>query len=147
MISKKRSQSDMITNILLILVALAAVAIIAVFITNQIRSNTAAATSKANCAKLDIEITKAINAGIDVTIKRNDNNQIVAPLLKITQDGTFYGNSTTGLPGALETITILKYTGTPAGVVLVSGKKVELSVILNDGTPCPNIATATVTAA
>jgi len=135
----KRSQSEIITTVLLVLVALAAVAVIAVFIINQVRTNTASAESKANCMKVDFAITRAIaNSSTDamVTVQRLDEGTIAVSNLSITVDGVSK-NVTALVPTSLSTKDI------KVGA-LTAGQKVELGVILADGTACATKATKTI---
>lgn len=136
----KKAQSEIITTVLLVLIALAAVAIIAVFITNQVRQGAATADAKAQCIKVDLEVTKAVNNATTVTIK-NNGQAVSGATVNATVAGTKWGNGM-NLPGPLETGVI---NGTAAD--LTTGKKVEVGVILADGTVCPAKATYTVTAA
>lgn len=137
----KRSQSEIITTVLLVLVALAAVAVIAAFIINQVRTNTASAESKANCMKVDFAITKAIvNSSVDttVTVQRLDEGTVGVNNLSITVNGASKNlTATAAVPASLSTKDI------KVGA-LAAGDKVELGVILTDGTACATKATRTV---
>ena len=136
----KRSQSEIITTVLLVLVALAAVAVIAVFIINQVRTSTASAESKANCMKVDFAITKAVAGANNVTVQRLDEGTIFVNNLSITVDGASKNlTATNAVPSSLTTKDIMMNAGT-----LNAGQKVELGVILADGTACATKATKTV---
>ncbi len=135
----KKSQSEIITTVLLVLVALAAVAVIAVFIINQVRTSTASAESKANCMKVDFAITKAVVGANNVTVQRLDEGTVVVNNISITVDGTSKKvTDKAGVPGSLETKDVVFTSGT-----LAAGNKVELGVILSDGTACATKATKT----
>jgi len=137
----KKAQSEIITTVLLVLIALAAVAIIAVFITNQVRQGAATADAKAQCIKIDLEVTKAVNAGTTITVKNNGDAPTGAKMLAIV-DGTTWG-SETDLPSTLETETIVKDTSD----ALATDSKIEIGVRLVDGTACPAKTVYTVTLA
>jgi len=138
----KKAQSEIITTVLLVLIALAAVAIIAVFIHNQVRQGAATADAKAQCLKIDLEVTKAVNAGT-VTVKRNDNEALTGATLKVIANGATW-NSSAAIPASLETEVITMETGK---VALATGQKVEVGIVLADKTACPMKTTYTVTAA
>jgi flagellin-like protein len=129
----KKSQSEIITTVLLVLVALAAIAVIAMFIIGQVRNNIDTAESKNNCMKVDFAITKAAvnsSANATVTIQRLDDGKITVNNLSITVDGTSKNITSMSLvPTPLSTKEV---TVGP----LATGNKVELAVVLADGTVC-----------
>lgn len=138
----KKAQSEIITTVLLVLIALAAVAIIAVFITNQVRQGAASAESKAQCLKIDVEVTNAVQGATTITVKRNDGESIVGTIKTIVNGASWNASAT--MPASLETATIMN--GTAPGELPENGK-VEVGVVLADGTACPAKAVYTVTAA
>jgi flagellin-like protein len=139
---KKRAQSEIITTVILVLIALAAVAIIAVFFLNQVRTNTATAESRANCIKLDLEITKAVNNTGVIIVKRNDAEaSLNTAVMKVTVDGATWNSTGVTVPAALTTTNI-------TGATLSTGQKVEIGAVLADNTTvCATKVVKTVTAA
>jgi flagellin-like protein len=135
----KKAQSEIITTVLLVLIALAAVAIIAVFITNQVRQGAATADAKAQCLKIDLEVTKAVVGATTITVKNNGETLTTGNTMLAIVDGTAWGD-TPAVPASLT-------TGVITGTVLTSGKKVEVGVKLADGTACAGKTVYTVTAA
>jgi len=138
----KRSQQELIVTVLLVLIAIVAVVLIASFIVRYVREGTAAASGKAQCAKLQLEVVKTESStmGSNVTIRRGDNNALSASNVVVMQQGVLWSNSTTSIPGALATSVIKNSTS--AG--LTNGNSLEVSVILSDGTVCTGVTTATV---
>lgn len=65
----KRSQTDMIVTVLLILIALAAIAGVAYFITKNVKGNVTVADLNAQCLSLEYEIT-GLTSGTGLTVKR-----------------------------------------------------------------------------
>jgi flagellin-like protein len=127
---KKRAQSEIITTVLLVIVALAAVAIIAVFIKDMITQKTTEARSAAKCIGVDFEITKAVAGTTKVIVQRKDNSDAVTgATLKVLVNGLTW-NASAAVPKALETVSITGATN------LTLGQSVEVGVILADGTPC-----------
>jgi len=134
----KKAQSEIITTVLLVLIALAAVAIIAVFITNQVRQGAASADAKAQCLKVDVEVTSAVKDATSITVKRNDGESIVGTIKTIVNGASWNASAT--MPASLETTSVI-------GTALPENGKVEVGVVLADGTACPAKAVYTVTAA
>ena len=138
----KKSQQDIIVTVLLVLIAIAAVAVIAYFIINQVRQGTDNAQAKADCLKLDFQITKAVNAAISITVQRNDASSVNITKLSATIGGANWGSTTT-IPGALTTTVIQNAS---SNTNLSTGQTVEVGAILANGATCPSIATTIVTA-
>lgn len=134
----KRSQSEIITTVLLVLVALAAVAVIAVFIINQVRTSTANAESKANCMKVDYAITVANSNDKNITVQRLDDVSVGVKNLVVTVGGVAYNTTAVGPNASLTTGVI------PFQTALAAGNKIELGAVLTDGTVCATKATRTV---
>jgi flagellin-like protein len=141
----KKGQAEIITTVLIVLIALAAVAIVGYFIMNQVRQGAAKGESQFQCTKLQLEITKATatTPANQIIVKRNDAEALTGAIMKVTANGATW-NSSAALPNSLETKTIGMESNKTA---LVAGQKVEVGVVLADGTACANLATATVTAA
>jgi len=141
----KKAQSEIITTVLLVLIALAAVAIIAMFINNQVRQGAATADAKAQCLKIDLEVTKAVaNASGGVIYVKNNGETPADAKVKAIVEGASWG-SEVNLPTSLTTTTIT--VGNDDTKALVKDQKVEIGVLLADKTACPMKTTYTVTAA
>jgi len=138
----KKGQAEIITTVLIVLIALAAVAIVGYFIMNQVRQGAAKGESQFQCTKLQLEITKASAATpTTVTIKRNDAETLTGATVKVIYDGASWVSNGV-LPNSLETGTLTRNVGSTN---LAAGKKVEVGVVLADGTACANLAATTVT--
>ncbi len=134
----KKAQSEIITTVLLVLIALAAVAIIAAFIINQVKTNTASAEAKANCLKADVQISSALKATKNIVVM--NAGSITSGTLKASVNGVAYGASA-AMPASLATVTI---AGLTTDAALNSGDVVEVGVILADGTVCATKSKLTV---
>ena len=140
MIKTKRSQTELIVTVLLVLIALAAVAFIASFIMNQVRKGGEIGDVKVTCLNLDFKIVSAVNGGTTVSVQRDvggEDTEIDG--VRVLVDGTAK-NTTSGNWTTLETKSI--YVGT-----LATGQKVEIAPILKGGVACSVKDTATVTTA
>ena len=147
MMKTKKGQTEIIVTVLLVLIALAAVTAIAYFITGQVKNGTALADNKANCLKLDFQVTKAISGTSNVIVQRNDDGTVILQELKVLVDGvTANGNAT--VPTSLET-TVIPVTNSTDGTSmnLTTGQKIEIGAVLTNGGTCADIASATVTSA
>ena len=124
---KKRAQSEIITTVLLVLIALAAVAIIAVFIKDMVQQKTSEAQGAAQCINVNLEVTKAVAGTNVVVVQRKDNSDATTgATLKVLVNGLIW-NASAPIPKALETVSVTSVTN------LTLGQTVDLGVILADG--------------
>ena len=143
-INQKRTQQEIIVTVLLVLIALAAVALIATFVINQIKDRTSKANAQLICSGVQFEVTKAVAAvagSAEIIVKRNDNENLTGAVLKVTVDGETWNNSAP-IPASLETVKV-----TSVAKALVAGKSIELGVTSATGISCPIANKFTVTAA
>jgi len=138
----KKGQSEMITTIILVLVALAAIALIAAFVMNQVKTSSSTAASKADCLKLSFTIDKATNASSDnLAISRDTDDKIAVKELRLYINDKSNG-TLSGVPNVLE-----KSSYTVEG--LNAGDVVKIYPVLNGSdTVCDGLQiTKTVAAA
>jgi hypothetical protein len=123
---ERKGQQDIIVTVLLVLIALAAVALIATFIINNVREGTGSADDSATCLKINLEITSATDTS--VVVKRLDGEAIDNAKLKVIVGGEAEDDNP-DLPaaGVSKTVTI---TGG-------ASKLAEVTVMLEDGYTCP----------
>jgi len=140
----KKAQSEMITTILLILVAISAVILVSIFIMNQVKSSTANAAVKASCLKLELEFPTTITAGDTAIVVRLGGSfaDVTLSKLFIYANGLEAMSYTGANPPELGSTV----TGTVSG--LESEDKVEATVMIKDSNGkdylCPILATTTV---
>ena len=161
-LKSKRSQTEMITTVLMILVGLAAIAGIAVFIMGQIRGSTQSATLKSMCLKVEMDFPNVISAtATSITVRRVG----VADAQMPSADSTLVNEPfITYIDGIKQTTPItfaqcnnLAFTPgntcTKTVTALTAGQKVEIAPVIyvgatTVGSPkynCPITLTTTVT--
>ncbi len=100
----KRAQTEIIVTVLIVLIALAAVAFVATFIMNMVKSGSASAESKSECMKVPLafDIISVNNASTNnVVVQRTgDEGLIVSGLLFYVND--VLNQSNTSVPKVLE---------------------------------------------
>jgi flagellar basal body-associated protein FliL len=133
----KKSQTEIIVTVLLVLLALAAVAFMYTFVMGQIRKGAEVGANKADCINLDFEITSAIAGQTNIIVKRNDDGKINVSKLALTVAGQTW-NNTVNVPSTLS-------TESSNGAQLVLGQDVVLDALLQNGATCTGIATKKVT--
>jgi len=132
---QKKGQEGVIITVLLILIAIAAVAAVSYFIINQVRQGQAEAANKINCQKLSYEITGASDGSTSVIVKRNAGGEDVKlkSIIVIANNN----KTTTEDPGVLLSATINV-------TALISGEKVEVAPLLENGFTCDVATSVTV---
>lgn len=136
MMKTKKSQSEIITTVLMVLVALAAIAGVAVFIIGQVRTGTNAAQNKAECSKITITIDSATAGSANKTIISRGNDDVQVASLKAYLDGTATTTldiATVDVPGKLD-----KKTITDTDLALNAGKRLKLLPVLGNAYVCEN---------
>lgn len=144
LLSCKRSQTEIIVTVLLVLVALAAVGFIAYFIMGQVRGGTAEAEAKADCLKTlgSYTIVKVTNASTgNLQVKKETDDGIVLKEFRVYVNDKS-NTVITSIPDALETKNI-NLSG------LKVGESIKMYPVLNStGTLCEqSIISGTVIAA
>jgi hypothetical protein len=140
MIKEKRGQGDVIVTVLLILIAIGAVVGVGYFIINAVKSNTASAQAKLDCAKVQFEITNAIDKYRNVTILRLDDGTIKITKLVVTQNRTEWADiikQAQGIPEPGESKII---STIPGRNNLTLNQEVRLNAYLDNGVTCLDVA-------
>ena len=138
----KRAQTEIIVTVLIVLIALAAVAFVATFIMDMVKSGSVSAEFKTECIKVPLafDIISATNASVNnVVVQRTgDEGLLVSGLLFYINDAK--NQSSTLVPKVLE-----KSAYNVSGVTI--GSIVKVYAVMNStGKPCeknPLIKTAT----
>ena len=149
----RKGLSDVVTTLLIILVAVAAVAIIGTIVLNQVQKGGSQIQATANCQQVDIYPIACSGTADHVNVTRRAGGTDVAPAgIKILRDTsgvvTVSNVIPTGLPAVGATATLSPMTGTPAAVLDLASSKVSVAAVFkaSDGTdvtcdPSPTVVT------
>jgi hypothetical protein len=126
-IRAKKAQQDIIVTVLLVLVALAAVAIVAAFIVRNVKQSTVTAQDKADCSKVELEITQLNTT--HVTLRRLGDNSIPLKNVTVTVNGAINNATNADMTAGVTKTLNLNPVGT-------TGQKVAAYAVLADGYAC-----------
>ena len=136
----KKSQSEVITTVLIILLVLAAVAIVWGVVNNIVSRGAGSAGKGAICMEITIDIPSINTASSIVKVHRTAGGEdnAVANIKFLVNGKSATHNNTDLALGPLET---KDYTINSTG--LQANDKIEAAVILSDGTICDKVVSAT----
>jgi len=125
----KKGQSEVITTVLLVLVAIAAIAIVGIFIYNQVKSSISDVEIRNQVSQIQIDITNALGGNNYTILQRNSNNNTILVNLTVFVNGDKKNIDFASLLnwGSLETRTI----NFKDNYILKIGDKIQVWALAN----------------